>query len=37
MKISIITATWNSDKTLRDTIDSVLKQSYKDIEYIVID
>ena len=37
MKISIITATWNSDKTLRDTIDSVLKQSYKDIEYIIID
>lgn len=37
MKVSIITATWNSDKTLRDSIDSVLKQSYKDIEYIIID
>ncbi len=37
MKISIITATFNSAKTLRDTIESVLRQSYRDIEYIVID
>lgn len=37
MKLSIITATWNSDKTLRNTIDSVLKQSYRNIEYIIID
>lgn len=37
MKISIITVTWNSDKTLRDTIESALRQSYKDIEYIIID
>lgn len=37
MKVSIITATWNSDKTLRDTFESVLKQSYTKIEYIVID
>lgn len=29
MKISIITAIWNSNKTLRDTFDSVLKQDYK--------
>lgn len=26
MKISIITSTWNSEKTLQDTIDSVLRQ-----------
>lgn len=37
MKISIITATYNSGLTLRDTIRSVLSQSYPDIEYIIID
>lgn len=37
MKISIITATYNSGKTLRDTIESVLRQSYTDYEYIVKD
>ena len=37
MKISIITATYNSGRTLADTIESVLKQTYQDIEYIVID
>ncbi len=37
MKVSIITITYNSESTLIDTIDSVLNQTYKDIEYIVID
>lgn len=37
MKISIITATFNSEKTIRDTIESVLNQSDDDIEYIVKD
>lgn len=37
MKVSIITATYNSGKTLRDTINSVLDQSYENIEYLVID
>lgn len=37
MKISIITATYNSGGTVRDTIESVLTQSYKDIEYIIVD
>ena len=37
MKISIITATFNSGATLRDTIQTVLTQTYRDIEYIVID
>ena len=37
MKISIITATYNSGSTLRDTIESVLRQTYSDIEYIVVD
>lgn len=37
MKISIITATFNSAKTVRDTFESVLSQKYQDIEYIVVD
>ena len=37
MKISIITATFNSAGTVKDTFESVLKQTYKDIEYIVVD
>ena len=37
IKISLITVTFNSDKTLKSTFDSTLKQSYKNIEYIVID
>ena len=37
MKISIITATYNSAKTVRDTFESVLRQTYKDIEYIIVD
>ncbi len=37
MTISIITATYNSGATLRDTFESVLSQTYKDIEYIVVD
>lgn len=37
MRISIITATFNSGQTVRDTIESVLQQSYQDIEYIIKD
>lgn len=37
MKISIITATFNSGKTVRDTIESVQKQTYSDYEYIIKD
>lgn len=37
MKISIVTATYNSSATVRDTIESVLKQSYQDFEYIIVD
>lgn len=37
MKISLITTTYNSAATLQHTFDSVLAQSYKDIEYWVID
>lgn len=37
MKVSIITVTYNSEATLADTIRSVLRQSYKNIEYWIID
>lgn len=37
MKISLITATYNSGRVLRTTLESVLKQTYSDIEYIIID
>lgn len=37
MKISIITVSFNSAATIRDTIESVISQSYPDIEYIIVD
>ena len=37
MKVSIITVCYNSAKTIKDTIDSVVAQNYQDIEYIIID
>lgn len=37
MKVSIITATYNSANTVRDTIESVLSQNHTNIEYIIID
>lgn len=37
MKVSIITATYNSSNTIIDTLKSLENQSYLDIEYIIID
>lgn len=37
MKISIITVSYNSKKTIAQTIQSVVNQSYKNKEYIIID
>ena len=37
MKISIITASYNRGKTIRHTVESVLRQTYPDFEYIVVD
>lgn len=37
MKISIVTATYNSAATVRNTIESVLGQSYGDFEHIIVD
>lgn len=37
MKFSIITACYNSAETIKDTMNSILNQTYDDYEYIVID
>lgn len=37
MKISVITACFNSGETLRDTIRSVLSQHYDDWEHVIVD
>ena len=37
LKISIITVSFNSQSTLRRTIESVLSQNYDNIEFILID
>jgi glycosyltransferase involved in cell wall biosynthesis len=37
MKISIITVCYNSQNTVESTIQSVLNQTYLNIEYIIID
>lgn len=36
-KVSIITVCFNSSKTIRKTFDSVLHQTYEDLEYLVVD
>lgn len=37
MKITVITVTWNSAATVGDTMESVLGQSWGDVEHIVVD
>lgn len=37
MKISIITVVYNADAFLKDCIQSVIEQTYSNIEYIIVD
>lgn len=37
MKITIITATYNSEMTILDTLKSINNQTYKNIEHIIVD
>jgi glycosyltransferase len=37
MKVSIITPVFNGKKTIRETLNSVLNQEYRNVEHIVID
>lgn len=37
MRISVVTATWNSAATVEDTLRSVAAQTYGEVEHIVVD
>ncbi len=37
MKISVVTATFNSQKTIEQNARSVISQNYKDFEHIIVD
>ncbi len=37
LKVSIITVCFNCENTIEKTLNSVLNQNYKNIEYIIID
>ena len=36
-KVSVIMSVYNSDKFLKEAIESILNQTYKNIEFIIID
>lgn len=37
MKITVITATYNNEKTIKDVLDSVAMQDYPNLEHLIID
>ena len=36
-KFSVITVTYNAEAVLEDTIQSVISQTYRHVEYIIVD
>jgi glycosyltransferase involved in cell wall biosynthesis len=36
-KVSIITPTYNVEKTINDTLNSIMNQTYREIEHIIVD
>ena len=37
MKVTILTVCYNNEKTLLETLNSVLNQTYENIEHIIVD
>ena len=37
MKVSVITACFNSESTIEETVTSVINQTHKNIEYLIVD
>ena len=37
IKISVVTATWNAVRTLQDCLNSVARQTYPNLEHVIVD